>query len=148
MGGLGVPPEKTAERINEILSRRKSLPAYIQKIQEEDVFATLALAGGEAYIEDIKWTLESLFGYKIEKIEDLEDFLKGYRGMGLNSEWDEKREKDYWKLDKTFFKKHQKEIEERMRKALGYQKSGLEALFSEEEEGKEIDLWGNYKGKV
>ncbi|MFH8086262.1 MAG: hypothetical protein QW609_00345 [Candidatus Aenigmatarchaeota archaeon] len=70
----------------------------------------------EAYLQDIKYVLENFLGYQIE-IQDLEDVLMSYENLGLTWEWDERR-----------------------RKALGYQKSGLEALFSKEEEGKEIDL--------
>lgn len=150
MPGLGVSPERTKERVDELVSKKPIKSLYldpsIKEIPDEHVYASIALAGGEAYPEDIRWILENLFGYSIKFPFDLESLLDDL--PGLEWELDKKREEVYWRMNKKFLEKYKDAIEKAMRDAMGYVKepTGLETLFDTKETGKELNLWENYKG--
>jgi hypothetical protein len=143
MPGLGIPPEKFQERMAELQRRKYSFPTL--EIPQEDVIAAIMLCGGEAYCEDIEWVLKNLFNHEIKNSYELGLFLEYIPGL----EWDldEKGDKIYWRIERNFWRKYEKDLKERMRKTMGYKKSGLEALFDNQEEGKELSLWENYKDK-
>jgi hypothetical protein len=137
--------EKVQERVWEIQSNRTYIPASLRDVPVEHLLAVIGLSGGEAYLEDVKWGLENLFGHRVESVFDLEDLLKAYRNAGIKYDVDMKRDRSLFKLGEEAFRMFDKEVKEYMRKAMGYEKIGLEALFDPAEEGKKFHIWENFK---
>jgi hypothetical protein len=146
MGHIADVYERTQERIGQLLDERRVYlrDSSLRKIPQDHFYAAIALAGGEAYTEDIVSILNDQFGYNIESTEDVKNILDVL--SGVEWEFDKKIDKSYWKLNKKFSEANREHIESSMKKTMGYEtKKGLDALFAPQTE-KKLDLWSNYRG--
>ena len=147
--------EQTQERVGRVIDDEKKsqvvvLDRYIidkdiKKIPQFDFYAALALAGGQAYTEDVANILKSQ-GYVVRHPSDVHSLLDIFPGAEWNQ--DSKGKKSYWKLKKEFFEKeeYKQMLEKSMRKAMNYKtESWVEALMDPSQEGKELHLWDGHE---